>query len=215
MKIRNYFYAIMAITIVGFAAGPAMAQETAGTLPNNLFTQYYTQPGASAVTAEMYPAPHPVPRNVGHTYYTYQPLMPHEMMYSHSRNYYNFYAGPESFYHGGCYPCGSGLNKTTVKWHSGVFHMAPMSGTSVLLGKLQAKIAGHKYRGREYWNHQKCGWGGNCGGCNRCGNGCQSGNCGGGCSGCEAGQPVANPAPSRPQPETDATSARWYPTRTR
>ncbi len=29
--------------------------------------------------------------NVGHTYYTYQPFMPHEMLYKHKRTYHRYY----------------------------------------------------------------------------------------------------------------------------
>ena len=74
--------------------------------------------------------------------------MPHEMMYTHSRNYYNFYAGAGQFYspkyghHGG----GSGaLNKTTVVWQSGCNHMGPLPGTMYPFAGLHYKIAAHKY----------------------------------------------------------------------
>lgn len=39
----------------------------------------------------MYMAPGPVPAHVGHTYYTYQPFMPHEMLYKHKRTYHRYY----------------------------------------------------------------------------------------------------------------------------
>jgi hypothetical protein len=38
-----------------------------------------------------YPAPYPTPNLVGHTYYTYQPLMPHEFLYHHHRTYHQYY----------------------------------------------------------------------------------------------------------------------------
>ncbi len=58
---------------------------------NDLFYNYYEGPSAGAfggATAQMYISPLPVPANVGHTYITYQPLMPHEMLYHHHRSHY-------------------------------------------------------------------------------------------------------------------------------
>ena len=37
--------------------------------------------------AQMYICPRPTPPLVGHTYITYQPLAPSEMLYHHSRTY--------------------------------------------------------------------------------------------------------------------------------
>ena len=44
----------------------------------DLFANYYVGPQPSGTAAQMYVSPQPVPANVGHTYTTYQPLMPHE-----------------------------------------------------------------------------------------------------------------------------------------
>jgi hypothetical protein len=52
----------------------------------------------------LYVSPRPVPPWVGHTYITYQPLMPHEFMYSHHRTYHRYYNG------------GQGLNRTHVAY---------------------------------------------------------------------------------------------------
>ncbi|MBX3425727.1 MAG: hypothetical protein KF688_08615 [Pirellulales bacterium] len=54
----------------------------------DLFGQYYEGPDPSGATAQMYVSPVPVPPNVGHTYTTYQPLMPHEYLYRHTRSHY-------------------------------------------------------------------------------------------------------------------------------
>jgi len=131
---------IVCVMFVGAAADQLMAQ---GAQPNNLFSQYYTQPGASSVNAEMYPAPHQVPRHVGHTYNTYQPLMPHEFMYAHQREYYRYYATPETFYRNQCggghaYPGGYGLNKTTVRWQSGSNSVAPLPGNILPIQRLNS-----------------------------------------------------------------------------
>jgi hypothetical protein len=115
------------VATLAAATGSFATAQDQTPLASNFLYNYYTVPGASAVQAGMYPAPHPVPANVGHTFYTYQPLMPHEHMYEHSRNYYNYYAPPETFYHDPCH-CrggGGGLNKTTVVWQNGGSHVGP------------------------------------------------------------------------------------------
>jgi hypothetical protein len=149
MKIRSLLVAVAAFATFSLFVGPVVAQKSRGSLPNYLFTQYYTQGGAGTAHAEMYPAPHPVPRHVGHTYYTYQPLMPHEMMYTHSRNYYNYYAGPEAFYRDMCggrrYPGGAGLTKTTVKWQNGCMHMGPLPGNIIPFQRLHYALYSRRY----------------------------------------------------------------------
>ena len=70
----------------------------------DLFYNFYARPSCGGVPAEMYPVPYPTPPLVGHTYYTYQPLMPHEMLYPHSRVYRQYYN------------YGRGMNRTTVRW---------------------------------------------------------------------------------------------------
>lgn len=70
----------------------------------DLFYNFYVPGICGGVPAEAYIAPRPVPPNVGHTYYTYQPLMPHEMLYKHHRVYHRYYDG------------GRGLTRTSVRW---------------------------------------------------------------------------------------------------
>ena len=118
--IQKFFVAICCVAVLSVAAESINAQTGQGNLPNPVFSQYTTQGSASSATAAMYPAPHPVPYNVGMTNYTYQPLMPHEMMYVHSRNYYNYY-NDSSFYGGG-----GSLNKTSVRWQNGASGVAPL-----------------------------------------------------------------------------------------
>lgn len=70
--------------------GQTRANEFQRNAPN-LFYNYYVQPaGPSSVGAELYPSPRPVPPLVGHTYVTYEPLMPHEFLYRHSRTYWRY-----------------------------------------------------------------------------------------------------------------------------
>jgi hypothetical protein len=73
--------------------------------PNpDLFYNYYVHSACGGYPAQMYVSPLPVPANVGHTYITYQPLMPHEFMYKHHRTYHQYYDG------------GRGLTRTKVIW---------------------------------------------------------------------------------------------------
>ena len=71
----------------------------------DLFYNFYAPPNCGAMSAGMYPAPlSSIPPHVGHTYYTYQPLMPHEFLYKHSRSYHRYYND------------GRGLTRTSVHW---------------------------------------------------------------------------------------------------
>jgi len=79
-------------------------------VPNNL--------GAAAAA---YPAPYPTPSLIGHTYYTYQPLMPHEFLYHHRRTYHQYYNG------------GMGLNRTSVRWYGQPVHTALKGAVHSLL----------------------------------------------------------------------------------
>ncbi len=57
----------------------------------DLFYNFYVDQNCSSVGAQMYMAPGPVPAHVGHVYYTYQPMMPHELLYKHKRTYHRYY----------------------------------------------------------------------------------------------------------------------------
>ena len=71
----------------------------------NLFYNFYVPP-TGGVGASLYLSPVPTPPHVGHTYITYQPLMPHEMMYPHHTRYYRYYNG------------GRGLNRTRIHYYN-------------------------------------------------------------------------------------------------
>ncbi len=172
--IHKFLAAVVAAAALSLVADSAMAQIGQGNLPNNLFSQYTTQGGASQATAGLYPAPHPVPRHVGASWYTYQPLMPHEMMYTHSRNYYNYY-NDNAFYGGG-----GSLNKTTVRWQNGSAGVAPLPFSGYRISKAQYALAK-----RKYCIGGDCGGGGIGGGLRgRLGGGGLRGKRGGGCSTC-------------------------------
>jgi hypothetical protein len=89
----------VAIAAVVGMAGYANAQSP------QLFANQYTQGGANQTTAAMYVSPVPVPPWVGHTYYTYEPLYPHEFMHLHNHRYHSYYDG------------GRGLNRTGVHYY--------------------------------------------------------------------------------------------------
>lgn len=60
----------------------------------DLFYNYYAQPGPyNGAAGQLYISPRPVPPFVGHTWVTYQPLMPHEYLYKHQRAYYTHNPG--------------------------------------------------------------------------------------------------------------------------
>jgi hypothetical protein len=71
----------------------------------DLFYNFYEGPNPSGVPVGMYPSPRPVPVNVGHTYTTYQPFMPHEYLYRHTRSHY-------------AYNCGSGWSRAKVRYRT-------------------------------------------------------------------------------------------------
>ena len=125
------FACVAAVMLASIAVSADQAHAQAP-----LFSQYTTQ-GAGSPSAAMYPAPHWSPILGAESYYTYQPLMPHEMMYQHSRNYYNYYDGG---YKGG----GQGLVKTSVRWQAGNQHYGPLPFSTGLSG-IKYKLNARKY----------------------------------------------------------------------
>src|SRR5215469_6071355 len=57
----------------------------------DLFYNYYVGPSVyGGQPAQLYVSPRPTPPFVGHTYVTYQPLLPHEFLYKHGRIYHRY-----------------------------------------------------------------------------------------------------------------------------
>lgn len=85
--------------------GAASAQGTRPPLSHpELFYNYYVPAHPNGgVGAQLYISPRPTPPMVGHTFITYQALMPHEFLYKHHRHYYRYHPG-------------SGYTKTRVCW---------------------------------------------------------------------------------------------------
>jgi hypothetical protein len=59
----------------------------------DLFYNNYVGPIPSGTAAAMYVSPRPVPPHVGWTYITYQPYMPQEYLYKHTRSHYAWNPG--------------------------------------------------------------------------------------------------------------------------
>jgi hypothetical protein len=78
----------------------------------DLFYNFYTQGYANQSNAQMYLSPLPVPPNVGHTFYTYQPFYPHEMMYWHKNRFHRYYDN------------GRGMNRTRATYFGPPVHTA-------------------------------------------------------------------------------------------
>ena len=152
------FACLVATTLVLLVASADQANAQAP-----LFSQYTTQ-GAGSPSAAAYPAPHWSPILGGESYYTYQPLMPHEMMYQHSRNYYNYY---DAGFKGG----GQGLVKTSVRWQAGNNHMGPLPFSTGVSGVL------YRVKSRKYNIPNNSSGGGIGRGCLRGGCGCLNGGC--------------------------------------
>lgn len=72
----------------------------------DLFYNYYTQGCVNRVNAQMYLSPLPVPPNVGHTFFTYQPFYPHELLYAHKNRFHHNYDN------------GRGINRTRAVYYS-------------------------------------------------------------------------------------------------
>ena len=104
MQFGKRILAAVAVVTVFSLANTATAQEYIVGSGPQLFANQYTQGYANQATAQMYLAPVPVPAWVGHTYYTYQPLYPHEMMYRHTDRYHSYY------------DAGRGLNRTRIHY---------------------------------------------------------------------------------------------------
>ena len=94
-------------TYVGdIPCGVARYSGRRGYAQPDLFYNFYTQGFANRTNAQMYLSPVPVPPNVGHTFFTYQPFYPHEMLYWHKDRFHNYYDD------------GRGMNRTRVKYYS-------------------------------------------------------------------------------------------------
>lgn len=74
----------------------------------DLFYNFYTQGYANQANAQMYLSPHPIPPNVGHTFFTYQPFYPHHMLYAHKDRFHR------------TYDHGRGMNRTRVSYRPAV-----------------------------------------------------------------------------------------------
>ncbi|MBN2218151.1 MAG: hypothetical protein JW719_12325 [Pirellulales bacterium] len=88
MVLRKSRLLLLVVLAAAWTVGVSSAEARHRTSPD-LFYNYYVPPGpcCGGVGAELYLCPRPTPPLVGHTWYTYQPLLPHEYMYTHCRKY--------------------------------------------------------------------------------------------------------------------------------
>jgi hypothetical protein len=98
---------LAAATLAAWDLAMERSQSAMGVEPQrsaaDLFYNYYVPPTAGGVGAPLYVSPRPTPPVVGHTYVTYQPLMPHEFLYPHARTYVT--ENPDA-----------GVTRTRVRW---------------------------------------------------------------------------------------------------
>jgi len=86
--VRRVFRLGLVVVIAVAVVGVMVPQPAAAKKAAPLFTNYYVAPGpCGGPGAELYISPRPTPPLVGHTWVTYQPLMPHEFLYTHHRCY--------------------------------------------------------------------------------------------------------------------------------
>ncbi len=84
---------LVAIVLAGWVAVGHLVENRAEAAvryrtPPNLFYNYYVPAvGCPGIGARLYVCPRPTPPLVGHTYVTYEPLMPHEFLWKHCRVY--------------------------------------------------------------------------------------------------------------------------------
>ena len=106
----KYVWRVVAVVTLLIVMAVAVRQSSAadcGFPPGSqdLFYNYYVGGGTPwpGVPAQLYLCPRPTPALVGHTYITYQPLLPHEFLYRHDRLYFT------------CHPDAS-ITRTTIRW---------------------------------------------------------------------------------------------------
>jgi hypothetical protein len=95
---------LVVVVFLSCDSTPAQAADR-HSAPGDLFYNFYVPPaGYQSVGAALYPCPRPVPPVAGHTYITYQPLMPDEFLYKHHRTYSNYHSDDT-------------VTRTSVWWH--------------------------------------------------------------------------------------------------
>ena len=89
MRVTVFLAALLVAWSVAGPVGVDQAQAGHPRTAPDLFYNYYVPSGpCGGAPAQLYLSPRPTPPLVGHTYITYQPLMPHEFLYRHTRSYY-------------------------------------------------------------------------------------------------------------------------------
>ena len=125
----------------------------------DLFYNFYTPPTqCGGMTAGMYTAPHNVPAPAVQTYFTYQPFLPHEFMYTHHRKYTRWHSQ------------GMGKTTTNIHWHTS--DRRRLFDRGLVKFNFNGGHGGHFTNGDLHSAGADCGYG--------CEGGCADGNCHGG-----------------------------------
>ncbi len=103
--VRKTLRAMLAALLLGCFWG--LAAQSASAAHPDLFYNYYngTTCNGAGTPVQMYVSPLPTPPWVGHTYITYQPLLPQEFLYHHHRKYYKHHRD------------GGGFTTACVRYH--------------------------------------------------------------------------------------------------
>jgi hypothetical protein len=103
--VRTTMRATFAALALGYLALVTSAPTAKAAHPD-LFYNHYQGPTAcgDGTPVQLYVGPRPTPPLVGHTYITYQPLMPHEFLYCHHRTYHKYYRN-------------GGYTTACIRWH--------------------------------------------------------------------------------------------------
>jgi hypothetical protein len=187
---KRLLFSCCALALLGSAAAQAQEYCQPG-YPADVARNQYV-PGvpcgdAGAIGASLYVSPRPVPPMVGHTFITYEGLMPDQLLYQHQRTYYR----PHGPY--------GGVTETNINWGY-QSHLRPFGhywSTGYNLAGWREKFRVHKTPQEKLLHLQMHGQGAGADCYAGSGYGVPAGNCPSG--NCNQGQQVAVPQQMVPQ----------------
>lgn len=176
---KRLLFSCCALTLLSTAATQAQEYCQPG-YPADVARNQYV-PGvpcgdAGAIGASLYVSPRPVPPMVGHTFITYEGLMPDQLLYQHQRTYYH----PHGPY--------GGVTQTNINWGY-KSHLHPFGHYhewGYAFAGLREKLRIHPNPQEKLMHLQAHGYA-NSGACYGGGTGCYSGGVGVPASNCPSG----------------------------
>ena len=120
MVLKQSRLLLFVVLAAAWMLGPQGAEARHRTSPD-LFYNYYVPAGpceCGDVGAQLYVSPRPTPAMVGHTWITYQPVMPHEYLYRHHRYHVRCNRGAGLTFTGVRY-CHNRLQSLVPSWMDG------------------------------------------------------------------------------------------------